>query len=73
VNTLEYARKCVRDDENNLCDIFMSMDFVFADHSGRAVYGMNRLRLLEHWGRGFETRSRHEWPYAFILCLCYSV
>jgi hypothetical protein len=25
-----------------------------ADHSGRAVWGINRLRPLEHWGRGFE-------------------
>jgi hypothetical protein len=26
-----------------------------ADHSGRVVYGMNRLRPLERWDRGFET------------------
>jgi hypothetical protein len=25
------------------------------DHSGSAVQGMNRLRPLEHWGRGFES------------------
>jgi hypothetical protein len=44
-----------------------------ADHSGRAVLDMNCLRPLKHWGRGFESHSRHECLCAFILCLCYSV
>jgi hypothetical protein len=30
---------------------------------GRAVECMNRLRPLEHWGRGFESHSRYG-------CLC---
>jgi hypothetical protein len=30
---------------------------------------MNRLRPLEHWGRGFEFHSRHGCLYAFILCI----
>jgi hypothetical protein len=31
-----------------------------ADHSGRAVYGMNYLlRSLERWELGFESHSRH--------------
>jgi hypothetical protein len=38
-----------------------------ADNSGRAVLGMNFLRPLERWDRGFEFHSRHG-------CLCvYSV
>jgi hypothetical protein len=41
-----------------------------ADHSGRAVEGMNRLRLLEHWRRGFESHSRHGYPCVFMLCSC---
>jgi hypothetical protein len=41
-----------------------------AYHSGRAVQGMNCLRSLKHWGRGFETHSRHGCLCAFILCLC---
>jgi hypothetical protein len=42
----------------------------YAEHSGGAVYGMNRLRLLEHWNRGFEFHSRHGCLSVFILCLC---
>jgi hypothetical protein len=41
-----------------------------ADHSGRAVWGMKCLRPLEHWGRGFESHSRHGCLFVFILCLC---
>jgi hypothetical protein len=41
-----------------------------ADRSGRTVKGMNRLRQLQHWDRGFESHSRHECLFAFILCLC---
>jgi hypothetical protein len=41
-----------------------------ADHSGRAVWGMNCLRPLEHWDRGFESHSRHGCLCAFILCSC---
>jgi hypothetical protein len=44
-----------------------------ADHSGRAVYGMNCLRSPERWDRGFESYSRHGYLAAFILCLCCSV
>jgi hypothetical protein len=44
-----------------------------ADHSDRAVWSMNCPRLLERWDRGFESRSRYGWLYAFILCLCCSV
>jgi hypothetical protein len=42
----------------------------YADHSGRAVHGMNCLRPLEHWNRVFETHSRHSCLCAFILRLC---
>jgi hypothetical protein len=38
--------------------------------SGRAVYGMNHLRLLKHWDRGFKSHSRQECLCVFILCLC---
>jgi hypothetical protein len=34
-----------------------------ADHSGHAVWGMNHLRPLKHWDRGFESHSRY-------VCLC---
>jgi hypothetical protein len=44
-----------------------------ADHSDRAVLGMNRLRPFEHWDRGFESHSRIGCLCAFILCLCCSV
>jgi hypothetical protein len=37
----------------------------FADHSVRAVSGMNCLRSLERWDRGFESHSRHE-----CVCVC---
>jgi hypothetical protein len=45
----------------------------WAGHSGRAVWGMNCPRSLEHWNRGFEPHSRHGCLCAFILCLCCSV
>jgi hypothetical protein len=44
-----------------------------AYHSGRAVYGMNRLRPLEHLDHGFESHSSHGCLCAFILCLFYSI
>jgi hypothetical protein len=40
-----------------------------ADDSGRAVWGMNCLRSLEHWDRGFEYQSRNGCLFVFILCL----
>jgi hypothetical protein len=40
-----------------------------ADHSRRAVQGMNSLHSLERWDRGFESRSRHGCLFVFILCL----
>jgi hypothetical protein len=40
-----------------------------ADHSGRVVEGMNRLLLLEHWDRGFQSHTRHGGLCAFILCV----
>jgi hypothetical protein len=51
-------------DETLLSEIYQLINFIwskqeFADHSGRAVYGMKCLRPLEHWDRGFESHSRH--------------
>jgi hypothetical protein len=46
---------------------------VIADHSGRVVYGMNCLRPLERWDRGFESHSRHGHPCAFILFVLFFV
>lgn len=40
-----------------------------ANHSGREVYNMNCLCLLEHWHHGFEFHSTHRCLFAFILCL----
>jgi hypothetical protein len=34
---------------------FVSVYSSQSDHSGRAVWGMNCLRSLEHWDRGFES------------------
>jgi hypothetical protein len=45
--------------------------FPFVDHSGRAVQGMNTLRPLEPWDRGFESYSRHGCLYCKLLfCIC---
>jgi hypothetical protein len=41
-----------------------------ADNGGRSVWGMNCLRPLEHWGRGFESQLRNGCLCAFILYLC---
>jgi hypothetical protein len=45
-------------------------NYTFADHSGRAVYGMKCLRPLEHWDWGFESHSMHGCLFVFILFLC---
>jgi hypothetical protein len=45
-------------------------NIAIVDHSGRAVWGINCLRFLAHWGRGFETHSSHGCLSTFILCLC---
>jgi hypothetical protein len=44
-----------------------------AGYRGRAVKGMNCLRSLERWDRGFESHSKHECLCEFILCSCCSV
>jgi hypothetical protein len=43
---------------------------IWADHSGLSVWGMKCLSSLERWDRGFESYSRHEGLFSFILCLC---
>jgi hypothetical protein len=43
--------------------IFVDCNGSGEDHGGRAVQGMNCLRSLERWDRGFESHSRHG-------CLC---
>jgi hypothetical protein len=54
--------------------VFICLRIIWqADHSGRAFWGMNCLRSLEHWDRGFESHLRHEYLCAFDLCLCCSV
>jgi hypothetical protein len=58
------------DDQLQRC--FRQEETSSADHSGRAVYGMNRLRPLEQWDRGLESHSRYECLCDFILCLCCS-
>jgi hypothetical protein len=47
---------------------FCTLLVLTADHGGRAVWSMNCLRPLEHWGPGFESHSRHGYLCAFILC-----
>jgi hypothetical protein len=32
---------------------------------------MNCLRSLERWYRGFESHSRHEYLFVFVLCSCW--
>jgi hypothetical protein len=45
--------------------------FNYSGHSGRAVWAMNCLRLLERWGHVFESRSSHECPYCVhLFCFC---
>jgi hypothetical protein len=48
-----------------------SLSAMPVNHSGRAVSGMNRLRPLEHWDRGFESHSRHGCVYCVrLFCVC---
>jgi hypothetical protein len=43
---------------------------VCTDYSGRAVWGMNCLRLLGSWDRGFEFQSRHGCLCVRLFCVC---
>jgi hypothetical protein len=46
---------------------FLLIIYLRTHHSGGAVWGMNSLRLLECWARGFEFVSRNVCLCAFIL------
>jgi hypothetical protein len=58
---------------SSLCSTTQILQYIFnwfADHTGRAVQDLNRLRPLEYCGRGFESHWKHECLCAFILRLC---
>jgi hypothetical protein len=57
---------CVVRQISRLC-YFEAARNIGADHSGRAVEGMNCLRSPERWDHEFESRSRHGCLCAFIL------
>jgi hypothetical protein len=42
----------------------------FADHSSRAVEGMNNLLPLESWDHVFESHSRHRCACVHLFCVC---
>jgi hypothetical protein len=46
---------------------------LIADHSGRAVEGMNCFHPFERWDRGFQLKLSHGYLCAYILCLCWPV
>jgi hypothetical protein len=50
--------------------LFMVPMESIADHNGRAVSGMNYLRLLKHWGKVFESHSRYTCLWVLIPYLC---
>jgi hypothetical protein len=61
----------------NICSKLFPLRLIFnalrsrcAHHSARVVRGMNCLRPLKPWGRGFESHCRKGYLYPFILCLC---
>jgi hypothetical protein len=58
---------------NILWDKFLLVMKIAADNSGFEVWGMDCLRSLETWDRGFESHSRHGCLCAFIQCLYCSV
>jgi hypothetical protein len=47
-------------------NVLKGLTFEVADHSGRVVCGMKYLRPLKHSDRGFESHSKHAWPFAFL-------
>jgi hypothetical protein len=49
---------------------FQSVTVFIANHSGRAVWTMNCLCLLERWDRGFESQSRHGYIRVRLFCVC---
>ena len=50
------------------CGIMLHAKLHFADPGGPAVWGIN-LKVLNCWGRGFESRRGHLcWSVVFVLC-----
>jgi hypothetical protein len=49
---------------------FSSIAYHIADHGDREVQGINWLRSLERWDRGFESYSRHECLCVRLFCVC---
>jgi hypothetical protein len=47
---------------------FRSLSTLSADHGGRAALGMNILRSLERWDRGFESHSE-AWMFLCAVIL----
>jgi hypothetical protein len=47
----------------------VSLNKSSADHSGRAVKGMNCLRSLKPWDCGFESHLRHRCLYVRLFCV----
>jgi hypothetical protein len=48
----------------------IDLNVICADHSGRAVKGINCLHSLKHWGRVFESHLRHGYIYAHSFYVC---
>jgi hypothetical protein len=49
--------------------VYLARTISDADHSGRAVWSMNRLRSLEHWDHGFEWVSVCVYSVSELLCV----
>jgi hypothetical protein len=49
---------------------YIATDERMADHSGGKVWGVIYLRPLEHWNRGFESRSRYGCLCVRLFCVC---
>jgi hypothetical protein len=64
-------RNALKNRPKDVTDISLWINSLFK------VYGSSTivycLLPLKHWGRGFESYSRHECLFAFTLCLCCSV
>jgi hypothetical protein len=61
---------CRSEKPRGLRHLLSSLAWTLAGHSGRAVWGMNCLRSLGRWDRGFESHLRH----GCLVCVCvYSV
>jgi hypothetical protein len=59
--------------EKNVVALYLDLQICSTDHNSRAVYGLNCLRTLKHWDRGFEESWKFVCVYSVFVLSCVQV